>query len=203
MIKFIALILIGLVLTLAPVIAQAPSTGSIKAADGSKIDFSAAKIAGLSSLKLIMTGDAHVKRVSKAPNTTFEANGAKITLVFLEKTSVNGTTPGIAGIKSVEIAGPVKMVYVTNDPTSGNKTTTTVTGNSATYNGTTQLAHINGNVKLVSDNPAVFESPGIMTGESAVVNLKPILGEDEFRFEIQGSPSRIELTPKEKVNNTK
>ena len=201
MIRYLLIVSAVLAFTLTTAIAQTPTTGNYKTPDGSTIFVSASKIAGFGSPKLVMTGNAQVKRSSKVTNTTFEAEGAKMTVVLFEQKGAKSATPGIAGVKSADIAGPVKLVYITNDPASGNKTITTVTGNNATYNGTTQLAHIIGNVKLVSDNPAVFESPGVLTGESATINLKPKLGEDEFRFEIEGSPSRIELTPKEKVNN--
>ena len=201
MIRYLAIITAILVLALTPVIAQTLVRGNYKLSDGSDLSIRASAIAGLGSTKLVMKENAYVKRVSKATNTEFEAEGAKMTVALFEKKDAKGDASGFSGIKSVDIAGPVKLVYITFDPASGNKTITTITGNSANYNGTTQLAQIIGNVKLVSNNPAVFENPGVLTGETATINLKPKLGEDEFRFEIEGSPSRIELTPKEKVND--
>ena len=62
------------------------------------------------------------------------------------------------------------------------------------------MAYLTGNVKIVSENPAMFAEPSVMTGDEAVVNLKPNLGPEEFSFSIKSSSgaSKVEVTPKPK-----
>ena len=158
------------------------------------IKASASSIGGsLESLKLILSGSAHIETVDKATKTTFEADASKITTTFF---SAKIKAQGLGAVKNATMQGRVKLVYVTVDA-SGNPVKTTATADKATYDGADRLAHLTGNVKIVSENPAVFAEPAVMTGDTAVVNLKPNLGPDEMRFRVESSPgqSTIEVTP--------
>ena len=98
------------------------------------------------------------------------------------------------------LIGSPRLTYVMKDPSTGTLVKTTATSTSATYDGKERTAYLKGNVKIVNENPAVFDGPAVMTGDEATINLKPKLGPDEPLFSIKSSPgvSRIEVTPKPK-----
>lgn len=249
MIRILLTLLAGLAIA-SSAWAQNSSTGSFKAADGSSVTVSASTISGLGTQTLVLTGSASVKSVNSGTKTNFEAEGKKMTVVFFQKPGAKAAAPGVGAIKSADITGSVKMVSSMIDPATGARTTTTITGDKATYDGPTQMAHVTGNVKMVSDNPAMFQSlavmtgdkaatgvrttttitgdkatydgltqmayvtgnvkmisdnptmfqsPAVMTGDKATINLKPNIGPDDARFSIESSPglSRIEVTPSE------
>lgn len=150
------------------------------------------------SNKIVASGKAHIEADDKAAKTSFEADASKITVILTSQTDTKvKDKSGLSAVKSAELAGPVKMTYITVEPT-GVTTKTTATADKATFDGVEKMARLEGSVKVINDNPAVFDEPAVMTGDRALINLNPILGPNDFRFRIESSPgvSRIEATPR-------
>ncbi|MEN6582475.1 MAG: hypothetical protein ABFD54_08495, partial [Armatimonadota bacterium] len=137
---------------------------------------------------------AHVKTIDKVTGTSFEASAAKIVASLFSAPGTKTKTPGLGAIKSADLTGPVTIIYSAVDQ-SGSKTVTTATADSATYDGIERVAHLTGNVKIVSDNPALFDEPAVMTGDVATVDLKSAAG-PAIKIESTNGLSRIEATPK-------
>jgi len=151
---------------------------------------------GNGSVQVTAEKQSYFKMVDQAAGSFFEAESDNMSVVI-------GPSAGTKGaLKSADLKGPVKLVYTTKDKATGNKTITTATADSATYNGETQTACLVGNVKIVSDDPLHFEEPAVMTGDRATIVLKPT-GPD---FSVESNPpglSRIEATPRKEATQDK
>lgn len=147
--------------------------------------------------RFAITGRAHIESVDQATQTTFSADAAKITVQFLTGKPKAGAA-GMSLVKSGDFAGPVKMVYTVK--TNGVTTKTVATADAGTYSGKDQMACLTGNVKITSEDPSKFESPAVLTGDKATINLSPTMGPDDYRFRVESSPgvSTIVVTPKAK-----
>ena len=176
------------------------STGTYKGSDGSAIVISAVEIAGIGSDKVVLSGKAHVKSFSKEAKSSMDAQADKIVVTLFSSPAAKNKSAQQSLFKSAELTGSPQMVYCTVDPNTGSQVKTTATSNCATYDGKDQMAYLKGNVKIINENPSLFNGPAIMTGDEAKINLKPNLGPDEERFNIKSSPgvSKIEVTPKSK-----
>lgn len=159
------------------------------------INASASEIS-IRTSSVILNGSAHVISQDKVTKNSFDAVAEKMIVNFYSG-SGKGKVSGLAAVKSAVMDGPVKIVYTEVDA-SGNTVKTTATADSATYDGSDQMAHLVGNVRIVNENPAEFEEPAVMTGDMATVNLKPNLGPDDLRFKVESTPglSSIQITPK-------
>jgi len=147
---------------------------------------------------VIASGKAHVHFSDPVTKTTLEADAGKIVVVvFSSKTGKSAV--GRTSIKSADLSGPVTMVYTFPD-SSGGISKITATADSADFDGTSNVAHLTGHVKIVNENPAVFAEPAVMVGDKATVNLSPNLGAADYRFRVESSPgvSTITVTPKPK-----
>lgn len=147
--------------------------------------------------RVILNGSAHVQSEDKTKKTSFDAVAKKMTADFYSAEGTKARLTGVAAVKFVVMDGPVKIVYTEQDA-GGNIVKTTATADSATYSGDEQKAYLLGNVKIVNDNPAEYDEPPVMTGDKAMVNLKPNLGPDDVRYKIESTTglSSVEATPK-------
>lgn len=172
-----------------------------KSSDGA-MSISASTI-DISSSKIIAKGSAYIKGVDKVTNRTFESNAGCITVMLFSAPGAKGGPAGLDLIKSADFSGSVKLVFTVKDQ--GNLTKTIANADNAIYNGIDKIAYLNGNVKITNENPSIFDTPALMTGDKATINLKPMLGPDEFRFRVESAPgvSRIEATPKAKDDGKK
>lgn len=169
---------------------------------GSNISLSAAEIkAGIT--KVIATGNAHVKGFDKLTNREFEAYSNSIVVTLFNSPDKKGGQTGLDSVKSVDFAGPVKIIYVTKEQ--GTPVKTVATADDAKYNGMDKIAYLTGNVKITNENPSLFDAPAVMTGDKATINLNRNLGPDDFRFRVESTNgvSRIEATPKPKEQGKK
>ncbi len=62
----------------------------------------------------------------------------------------------------------------------------------AQYSGNEDKVVMNGNVRVSVTDPERFSKPSVLTGETAVFNLKPKAG--EWRIRVEGAPGQSELT---------
>lgn len=151
--------------------------------------------------KYLLKGSARIKSTDEATHTSFDAKASKILVNALLAGEPKGKGAGLGAIKNATMTGPVEIVYVefvkNADYPDGTKVVTTATANSASYDGATQLAQLVGNVKIVSENPSMFQKPSVMTGDKAIINLKPDLGEDEMRYRLESTSgvSTMDITP--------
>lgn len=145
--------------------------------------------------KLVAAGSAHIRSHDAVTKTTLDAYATKIVVSVARVPKGKTGTP----IKSAELTGPVKMVYVAVDP-SGVMSKTVATADNADFDGTANVAHLVGHVQITNENPALFYQPAVMCGDRATVNLSPNLGPDDVRFRVESSPgtSSITVTPKPK-----
>lgn len=185
--------------------AQPPSTATLKAPNGSTIVISAPDIEGIGSTRIVLRGGAQVKAFDKATKACMDARADKIVVTLFGSPGSGVTADAQGPFRSVEFTGSPQIIYTTIDPETGKDVVTTATSTGATYNGMEQMAYLKGNVKIVNENPAVFEGPAIMTGEEATINLKPSLGPEEMRFRLKSTQgvSRIEATPRPKEEASK
>lgn len=195
-------IVTALILTIAimGVVAGIPAfAASYKSPDGS-VAISASTI-DFGTSKITARGNVHLTADDNTAKTHLVADANKMVVEF---TPASSKKVGAQMVKSAELTGPVKMIYITKG-TSDQVVKTTANADNATYSGTDQMAHLNGNVKITQDDPAVFAQPAVLTGEKASVNLKPGLGPDDVRFRIEtpDGTSKIEATPKEKASQAK
>ncbi len=148
---------------------------------------------------LVASGKAHVHYADSVAKSILEVDAEKITVVIAKKSATNSNSK--TALKSAVLAGPVKLVYTSPD-SNGSISKITATADCADFDGVTNLAHLTGNVKIVSVNPSMFVEPAVMVGDKATVNLMPNPGPDDFRFRIESSPgvSTITVTPKPKEN---
>lgn len=148
----------------------------------------------LSQGRVSAAGKARIVAVDRATGTRLEADAAKIQVVFA---SGAATRPGLGSVQSAEMTGPVSLVYV-SQKTGEPPVRVTASAESASYDGATGIARLAGGVKITSDDPVRFAAPAVMTADTALVNLAPEPGPDDFRFRLESSPgvSRIEVTPK-------
>lgn len=155
-----------------------------------------AKSVEIYSARLVASGNAHVKWLDRANKTTLDANAEKITVTTMQAPKGDKNAKSTTVVKTATLLGPTRMVYTFVDASGPSKVT--ATADNADYDGATNLAHLTGNVRISNENPALFAEPATMTGDSAVVNLKP--GPDDFRFRIESSPgmSTITATPQPK-----
>jgi lipopolysaccharide export system protein LptA len=177
----------------------APTTGTVTLASGEKLIFSCDEIRGLGTSEIVVVGrPAHanitgtVKIADKDYDTEKNMCAAKIVVVLSDKSEAKTAS----GIKSADLTGSPQVVYKGPDK-DGNPTTTTASGKHAIYNGKDQTISLQGNVKIVSDNPALFQGPAEMTGDDAWISLGKV-GPYDVRFRISSSPgvSSIVATPK-------
>ncbi|MHB9035633.1 MAG: hypothetical protein ACYC64_03135 [Armatimonadota bacterium] len=153
-------------------------------------------ILGDGSYKVVADKNAYVKMLDPAAGTFFEGEAQKMIVTI-------GPSAGSKNaIKSAELRGPVKLVYATCDPKTNGRSTMTATADSATYDGINQIAYLVGNVKIINDNPALFQEPAVMTGDKATINIKPGSA-PEFKVESTPGVSRIEVTPKKEATQSK
>lgn len=173
-----------------------------KSTDGT-LTLNARTIEGTES-KLVAMGKAHVHSSDPVAKTTLEADAEKIVVILgtaKDKKAAKGVVAGTS-ISRADLSGPVKMVYMFHD-TNGGLAKVTATADNADFDGATNLAHLVGDVKIVSENPSLFSEPAVMAGDKATVNLTPNPGPDAFRFRVESSPgvSSITVTPKVKDSN--
>lgn len=149
----------------------------------------------------VASGKAHVSFKDPVAKTSLVADAEKITVVIGSiKNAKSGK--GVAGtsLRSATLEGPVTMVYTFTN-SAGGVSKITGTADNADYDGESQIAHLNGHVKIVNDDPSLFAQPAVMTGDRAAVNLAPNPSPDGFRFRVESSPgmSTITVTPKPKA----
>jgi lipopolysaccharide export system protein LptA len=151
-------------------------------------------------LRLVATGKAHVWRHDPIAKTSLEASAERIVVIIApSKDGKVAKGTAAASIKTANLFGPVTMIYLGPD-SSGNPTKITACADNADFDGATSLAHLVGNVKLTSENPALFSEPAVMSGDKATVNVCPNVGPDGFRFRVESSPgvSTVTVAPKPK-----
>ena len=172
-----------------------------KSSDGT-MSISASTI-DIGSSKIVARGNAYVKSADKLTNRIFEACAGSITVTLFSAPGAKGGPAGLDLIKSADFSGPVKLVYTLTEQ--GTPTKTIALADQATYNGTDKIAYLLGNVKITNENPSIFDAPAVMTGDKATINLKRMLGPDEFRFRVESTSgvSRIEATTKTKDDGKK
>lgn len=189
---------------LAFVLVSAASAQSVSTATYGNVTAVATKIEYSGDGKAVLSGKARIKSVDKATGTTFEADAKNITFGIARAKSGTQAKTGIGGLDTATMDGPVKIVHTEVDA-AGNTIRTTATADSATYDGATQMAKLSGKVRIVSENPALFEEPAVMTGDVATVNLKPNLSPLDMRFRVESTSgvSTIEATPKKDLQKTK
>lgn len=182
-------------------LAQTVSSGTFKAADGGTIAIQCVEIEGVGTDRIVLRESARTKLFDKAGALVFDAQADKIIVTFFTNAGNKTEKANSMIVKSAELVGSPKIVYTSKDATTGVVMTTTATSKTATFNGTEQAAYLKGDVKIVNENPALFERPAVMTGDEAMVNLKSSLGPDDVRFRIKSNPpglSAIQATPKPK-----
>jgi len=175
-----------------PLVARA---ANYKSPDGSLVV--TASVIDFQTTRVVARGKALVKATDKAMKSGFQAEAARIT-VELAPGALTGSKGSQADlIKDATFVGPVKIVHF-SVTSAGVTVKTTATADRADYNGADKLLVLDGNVKIVQDNPEIFQEPAVATGEKAQVSIKPNLGPDEFRFRVESAsePSRIEVTLK-------
>ena len=118
----------------------------------------------------------------KPPSIDFTIDGGKY--VILDAT--------VALVDSTTMAGPVTMVYTSDKK--GSESKITATADKADFDGTTNVAHLTGHVKIVNDNPAMFAEPVVMIGDRATVDLSPNLGPEDMRFRVESSSGESTIT---------
>ena len=107
-------------------------------------------------------------------------------------------------MKSADIVGRMHLEYTTIDA-AGNNLKSTADADNGVYSGTDKIMHLNGNVNITHNNPAVFGAPATANGDKAVINLTPNLSPDipKFIIESNGEPSTIEFIPKKEAGKSK
>ena len=180
---------------LTPCVSALGQAASYASPDGT-FEMTAASLE-IGEARVVATGQAKVSGKSADSKASFEASAPKI-VVTMSPAKANGS--GFGSVGSAEMTGPVKIVYKTTGA-SGNVTVTTATADHATYDGATEKAVLDGNVRVISEDPTMFAQPAVMTGDKATVNLARNLRPDQFRFKIESHPglSRIEVTPKKRT----
>ena len=123
----------------------------------------------MAARRVIASNSVYLKLVSKADRSLFEANADTMTVITFEDIFGKTTRKGLELIKSADMAGPVKIVYVKTDPATGSRTTTVSTADKAFYNGADMSMKLTGNVKIVSEDP---KGTTVMTAEVATAYLK-------------------------------
>jgi lipopolysaccharide assembly outer membrane protein LptD (OstA) len=154
--------------------------------------------------KFVATGKVHIEVANKAAKTFFGADASQVTVVLF---AASGTAlHGMDAVKSAVFDGPVKMVNST-PKTFVDKTThkesevmtkSVLTSDNASYDGSKGLAYATGNVRIEHSDPSVSDSPAVMNGDKATINLLHAPGSEDFDFRVESSPgvSTIEVTPK-------
>ena len=145
--------------------------------------------------KLVAIGKAHVRSHDPIAKTTLDAYAEKIVVIIAKVPKGKTGSP----VKSANLTGPVKMVYVAVD-SAGVTSKTIATADSADFDGTANVAHLVGNVKITNENPALFSEPAVMCGDRATVNLAPNVGPDDVRFRLESpsGTSTVTVVPKPK-----
>jgi len=180
-------------------LARTVSSGTFKTADGGTIAIQCVEIEGIGTDRIVLRDSARTKLFDKAGALVFDAQADKIIVTFFTNAGKNTEKANAMIVKSAELVGSPKIVYTSKDATTGVVMTTTATSRAATFDGTEQAAYLTGDVKIVNENPALFEGPAVMTGDEAMVNLKSPLGPDDVRFRIRSNPpglSKIQASPK-------
>lgn len=199
--KAAVLVMVAMCLLVTPGLAA-----SYKSLDGS-VALSAKSIGATAGDVLVADGKVHLHYASTDAKTTLEADADKIVAVLIQRkksakgaTGVGSTKSVTSAIKSATLTGPVTMVCTFPDEKNGAITKITATADDADFDGATNVAHLTGHVKIVSENPAIFDGPAVMVGDKATVNLTPNLGPDQFRFRVESTSglSTITATPKAK-----
>lgn len=179
-----------------PAFAQSRYDGNGVTVIASSIETFSLKEGKQSQTKVVADQNVYAKMIDPAAGTFFEAESNKMTVI------VGSAAGSMGAIKSAELCGPVKLTYITCDPKTGVRATTTATADNATYDGTAQKAYLIGNVKIVNTNPALYTEPAVMTGDKATIDLQPTVG-PSFKLESSPGLSRIEVTPKKEVTAPK
>ncbi|MBO7393577.1 MAG: LPS export ABC transporter periplasmic protein LptC [Abditibacteriota bacterium] len=191
----------ALILILAALaISSSAFAATYKSSDG-RISFSAPALE-YGNYKVSAKGNAVIDASDKAKGTALTAKAANVSIGFYS--SKNGSKTGIMGtIKSAEFSGGITITYKVTDA-EGTPITTVATADRATYTGADNIMTLEGNVKIVHTNPAVFTEPTILTGDTAKINMKPNIGPDDFKFRVEAKEgvSRIEAHPIIKVEES-
>lgn len=179
------------------------ATSTARFADGRTLVVSAARIDGIgpSSTTLVLSGTARVKLFDPAAGSMMDASAEKIVVVL--GGSTQGQAGVVGGVLKAELTGSPSLLYEATDPDTRQKTKTTASSSTATFDGTNQTVQLKGNVRITNENPAIFEGPAEMTGDEATLRLGAKLGPDEVRFRISSAPgeSTMVATPKSNTDN--
>lgn len=171
----------------------AAATATFNLADGRTLVASYSVLNVLASRKVVLQGKpARMKLFEKTGVLAFDASADTITI------NPSGAADGkaISGIGTAELSGSVALVYESSDA-GGKRVRTTASSDAATYNGAEEAVYLKGSVKVRIEDPALFEGPGEMTGDEAMVRLGAKLGPEDVRFRISSSEgvSTIRATP--------
>lgn len=137
------------------------------------------------------TGNVYVKASNTADRTFIELNTKAIKMLI--KQSSSRSISGLDLVEKADFTGPVSLTYTTADNIK--RTTTNASADNMSYNGSTNLLEMNGNVKIHQTDSLGGSATAV--GNRAFYNTKKILSEEEFRFRIESSPepSRVEIIP--------
>jgi Tfp pilus assembly protein PilE len=195
---WVAVAVLG-VLAIAAVAYADLTTATVTLKDGKTLVLNADSIENLYSPRTVVTGrPAHVKVFDPAKKSEMDTCASKIIVTL--SGSGKSEVKAASSIKSADLTGSPQIIYKAPDNKTGDQTITTVTGTHAVYDGEKDTVTLQGNVKIISDNPAIFQAPAVMTGDEAIVYLSKDLGPDDVRYKIWSSPgvSSITATPKAK-----
>ena len=161
-----------------------------------------AEIIEISSAGVTAKGSVHLEATDKIAKTDMKADAKEIKVRFFE-TGKKGLT-GLDAVKSADIIGRMHLEYSTVD-TEGNVLKSTADADNGVYSGMDKIMHLNGNVNITHNNPAVFGAPASAKGDKAIINLTPNLPADVAKFRIESTiePSIIEFTPKKAAGESK
>lgn len=160
-----------------------------------------AEIIEISAAGVNAKGSVHLEATDKIAKTDMKADAKEIKVRFFE--TGKGLT-GLDAVKSADIIGRMHLEYSTVD-TEGNVLKSTADADNGVYSGVDKIMHLNGNINITHNNPAVFGAPATAKGDKAIINLTPNLPSDVAKFRIESTiePSIIEFTPKKAVGEPK
>ncbi len=170
------------------------ATATFSLADGRTLVASYSILDVLASRKVALQGKpARMKLFEKTGTLALDASADSITI------TPSGTAEGkvIGGIGTAEMAGSVTLVYESADAAGGKRVRTTASSDAATYDGTEEILYLQRRVKVQIEDPTLFEGPGELTGDEAMIRLGTRLGPDDVRFRISSADgvSSIRATP--------
>jgi len=101
--------------------------------------------------------------------------------------TITAVGKGKTTVSAASAEGNVKMAAV---PEPGQKVDASAA--KAQYLGREDKVIMNGNVRIIMTDPSRFNQPSVLTGGTAVFNLKP--KSEEWRIKVEGAPGQSELT---------